>query len=112
MAPNNDAPGMNPGLDARRGAGNSNDLRGKILRITVKEDGSYTVPAGNLFPPGTAKTRPEIFVTGVRNAFRIDVDDATGTLSWGDYCPTPGRPTPPAGPWATSSGTSPPSTSR
>ncbi|NUS41910.1 MAG: glycosyl hydrolase, partial [Terrabacter sp.] len=33
MAPNNDAPGNNPGLDSRRGAGNTNDLRGKILRI-------------------------------------------------------------------------------
>ncbi|WP_329423794.1 PQQ-dependent sugar dehydrogenase [Streptosporangium sp. NBC_01495] len=98
MAPNNDAPGMNPGLDARRGAGNSNDLRGKILRITVKEDGSYTVPAGNLFPPGTAKTRPEIFVTGVRNAFRIDVDDVTGTVSWGDYGPDAGAADPARGP--------------
>ncbi|GAA0849145.1 PQQ-dependent sugar dehydrogenase [Streptosporangium amethystogenes subsp. fukuiense] len=98
MAPNNDAPGMNPGLDARRGAGNSNDLRGKILRITVQEDGSYTVPAGNLFPPGTAKTRPEIFVTGVRNAFRMDVDDVTGTVSWGDYGPDAGAPDPARGP--------------
>ncbi|MGW2193053.1 OmpL47-type beta-barrel domain-containing protein, partial [Streptosporangium sp. NPDC001682] len=98
MAPNNDAPGMNPGLDARRGAGNSNDLRGKILRITVQEDGSYTVPAGNLFPPGTAKTRPEIFVTGVRNAFRMDVDDVTGTVSWADYGPDAGAPDPARGP--------------
>ena len=41
-----------------------------------RADGSYTVPAGNLFAPGTAKTRPEIFVMGLRNPFRIDVDPA------------------------------------
>ena len=35
FAPNNDAPGLNPGFDSRRGAGNTNDLRGKILRIAV-----------------------------------------------------------------------------
>jgi hypothetical protein len=28
---------------------NSNDLRGKIIRIRVKEDGSYEVPDGNFF---------------------------------------------------------------
>ncbi|UBU09667.1 PQQ-dependent sugar dehydrogenase [Nonomuraea gerenzanensis] len=98
MAPNNDAPGMNPGLDARRGAGNSNDLRGKILRIKVAADGTYTVPEGNLFAPGTAGTRPEIFVTGVRNPFRMDVDAETGTLSWADYGPDAGTGDPARGP--------------
>ncbi|MGP4097985.1 PQQ-dependent sugar dehydrogenase [Nonomuraea sp. KM90] len=98
MAPNNDAPGMNPGLDSRRGAGNSNDLRGKILRIKVAADGTYTVPEGNLFAPGTAGTRPEIFVTGVRNPFRMDVDAETGTLSWADYGPDAGTADPNRGP--------------
>jgi glucose/arabinose dehydrogenase len=98
MAPNNDAPGMNPGFDSRRGAGNSNDLRGKIMRIKVQEDGSYTIPEGNLFPPGTAKTRPEIFVMGVRNPFRLDVDPVNGTLAWGDYGPDAGTPDPNRGP--------------
>ncbi|MWV31754.1 PQQ-dependent sugar dehydrogenase [Rathayibacter iranicus] len=87
FAPNNDAPRMNPGFDSRRGAGNTNDLRGKILRIAVQEDGTYTIPEGNLFPVGTEKTRPEIFVMGVRNPFKIDVDAETNTLSWGDYGP-------------------------
>lgn len=87
FAPNNDAPGMNPGFDSRRGAGNTNDLRGKILRIHVEEDGSYTIPEGNLFPEGTEGTRPEIFVMGVRNPFKLDVDPETGSLSWGDYGP-------------------------
>ncbi|MBT0773568.1 PQQ-dependent sugar dehydrogenase [Kineosporia sp. J2-2] len=90
FAPNNDRAGYNPGFDSRRGAGNTNDLRGKILRITVAEDGSYTVPEGNLYPEGTAKTRPEIFVQGVRNPFRIDVDAQTNSVSWGDYGPDAG----------------------
>lgn len=90
FAPNNDAPGFNPGFDSRRGAGNTNDLRGKILRINVQDDGSYTVPSGNLYPPGTDGTRPEIFVQGVRNPFRIDVDQQTGSVSWGDYGPDAG----------------------
>ncbi|GAA1268671.1 lectin [Sphaerisporangium rubeum] len=98
MAPNNDAPGMNPGLDTRRGSGNTNDLRGKILRIKVADDGSYTVPEGNLFAAGTAKTRPEIFVMGVRNPFRMDVDPESGTVSWADYGPDAGAPDPARGP--------------
>ena len=89
-APNNDAPGLNPGMDSRRGAGNTNDLRGKILRITVQEDGSYTIPAGNLFAPGTAQTRPEIFAMGLRNPFRFEVDPGTNSVSWGDYGPDAG----------------------
>lgn len=97
-APNNDAPGMNPGFDSRRGAGNTNDLRGKILRIHVEEDGSYTIPEGNLFPPGTEGTRPEIFVMGVRNPFRLEVDPRSNTLSWGDYGPDAAEADPERGP--------------
>lgn len=89
-APMNDRPGFNPGFDARRGSGNSNDLRGKILRIDVQEDGSYTIPSGNLFAPGTAGARPEIFAMGLRNPFRIDFDPATGAVTWGDYGPDAG----------------------
>jgi PKD repeat protein len=63
-----------PYVDARRSAGNSNDLRGKLLRITVAPDGSYTVPRGNLFRPGTPKTRPEIYAMGFRNPFRLNLD--------------------------------------
>ena len=94
--PINDAPSYNPGLDERRGAGNTNDLQGKILRINVQEDGSYTIPDGNLFPVGTAKTRPEIFVMGLRNPYRMSVDKATGAVMWGDYGPDAGtrRPEP------------------
>ncbi len=88
----------NPAFDARRSSGNTNDLRGKILRIKVAEDGSYTVPEGNLFPPGTDKTRPEIYAMGFRNPFRMSVDDKTGTIYVGDYGPDAGSADPNRGP--------------
>lgn len=72
--------------DAQRSAGNTNDLRGKILRIRPTESG-YEIPEGNLFPPDTAKTRPEIFIMGCRNPFRISVDPRSGTLYWGEVGP-------------------------
>ncbi|NED88164.1 PQQ-dependent sugar dehydrogenase, partial [Streptomyces sp. SID11233] len=38
--------------DVQRTSANSNDLRGKILRIHPEANGTYTVPAGNMFAPG------------------------------------------------------------
>ncbi|MDI1466306.1 ThuA domain-containing protein [Catellatospora sp. KI3] len=76
--------------DSQRSAGNTNDLRGKILRIKPQADGTYTVPAGNLFAPGTAQTRAEIYAMGFRNPFRIGVDKATNTLYVADYGPDAG----------------------
>ncbi|HEY0434431.1 MAG TPA: PQQ-dependent sugar dehydrogenase, partial [Chitinophagaceae bacterium] len=86
FAPLNDAPGHLQ-YDARRSAGNSNDLRGKIMRIHMNEDGTYTIPEGNLFPKGTPQTRPEIYVMGDRNPYRITVDKKTGFLYWGEVGP-------------------------
>jgi len=97
-APLDDRADRNPAYDARRTAGNTNDLRGKILRIKVKPDGSYTVPRGNLFAPGTPKTRPEIYAMGLRNPFRFAVDDKTGALYVADYSPDAGEPDPDRGP--------------
>ncbi len=88
----------NPAFDARRSSGNTNDLRGKILRIKVDEDGSYDIPEGNLFPPGTEKTRPEIYAMGFRNPFRMSVDEKTGTVYVGDYGPDAGAASPTRGP--------------
>ncbi len=62
-------------------------LRGKILRITMNEDGSYSIPDGNLFPKGEDSTRPEIYVMGDRNPYRISVDQKTGFLYWGEVGP-------------------------
>ena len=86
FAPLNDAPGHLQ-YDARRSSGNTNDLRGKILRIKVNEDGTYEVPDGNLFAKGEAKTKPEIYVMGNRNPYRISVDKKTGFLYWGEVGP-------------------------
>ncbi|UYQ92091.1 ThuA domain-containing protein [Chitinophaga horti] len=73
--------------DGRRTSANTNDLRGKVLRIRVKEDGSYEIPDGNLYKPGTANTKPEIYVMGTRNPYRISVDQKTGYLYWGEVGP-------------------------
>src|SRR5207249_8506042 len=73
--------------DAQKSASNENDLRGKILRIHPQPDGTYTIPAGNLFAPGTPLTRPEIYVMGCRNPFRMSVDEVTGWLYWGEVGP-------------------------
>ncbi|MFE7399137.1 ThuA domain-containing protein [Streptomyces sp. NPDC057557] len=85
-------------LDAARTAGNTNDLRGKILRIKPKDSGGYTIPRGNLFAPGTAKTRPEIYAMGFRNPFRFTVDPKTGYVHASDYGPDRGLPTTDRGP--------------
>lgn len=73
--------------DAQRSSGNTNDLRGKILRIHPEEDGTYTVPAGNLFAKGLARTRPEIFSMGHRQPWRIAIDSKTGWLYVGEVGP-------------------------
>ncbi|WP_248960639.1 ThuA domain-containing protein [Sphaerisporangium perillae] len=84
--------------DAQGSAANSNDLRGKVLRIHPQPDGTYTIPAGNLFPPGTAKTRPEIYGMGFRNPFRIGIDPKTHKLLVANYGPDAGQPSATRGP--------------
>ncbi|MER7719267.1 PQQ-dependent sugar dehydrogenase [Streptomyces flaveolus] len=88
----------NPAYDAQRSSGNTNDLRGKVLRIKVNADGSYSIPSGNLFAPGTARTRPEIYAMGFRNPFRMSVDKPTGIVYLGDYGPDAGTADPARGP--------------
>ncbi|MGI5523927.1 ThuA domain-containing protein [Micromonospora sp. CA-259024] len=84
--------------DAQRSSGNTNDLRGKVIRIHPEDDGTYTVPAGNLFAPGTEKTRPEIYAMGFRNPFRIGTDPKTNTLYVADYGPDANADNPTRGP--------------
>ncbi|MGX7827565.1 ThuA domain-containing protein [Actinokineospora sp. 24-640] len=76
-------------FDAQKTSANTNDLRGKILRVHPEPDGTYTVPEGNMFAPGTAKTRPEIYAMGFRNPFRFNVA-SDGTLYMADYGPDAG----------------------
>ena len=70
-APIDERAGRSP-WDAQKSSANTNDLRGKILRIRPQPDGSYTIPDGNLFPPG-------------------DAEDAAGDLHDGSPEPVPHR---------------------
>lgn len=96
-APLDELPGRSP-WDSQKSASNANDLRGKILRIRPETNGTYSIPAGNLFPTNSPNTRPEIYTMGCRNPFRISVDAATGWLYWGDVGPDASDPNPDFGP--------------
>ncbi|HEV7347321.1 ThuA domain-containing protein [Telluribacter sp.] len=96
-SPSDERPGREP-FDAQMTSANTNDLRGKILRIHPEADGSYTIPEGNLFPKGTPKTKAEIYTMGHRNPFRISVDSKTGYLYWGDIGPDAAQPKDDRGP--------------
>ncbi|MDG4769435.1 ThuA domain-containing protein [Solwaraspora sp. WMMD792] len=85
-------------LDAARTAGNTNDLRGKLLRIRPSAGGGYSIPAGNLYPQGTASTRPEIYAMGFRNPFRFSIDPDNGWVYLADYGPDRNPPTTNRGP--------------
>ncbi|MBI3866944.1 MAG: PQQ-dependent sugar dehydrogenase [Verrucomicrobia bacterium] len=85
-------------FDSQRTAANTMDLRGKILRIHPLADGTYSIPSGNLFPPGTPDTLPEIYIMGCRNPFRFTLDAETGWLIWGDVGPDALGPDPRRGP--------------
>ncbi|WP_208868447.1 ThuA domain-containing protein, partial [Microbispora triticiradicis] len=73
--------------DAQRSSANTNSLSGKLLRIHPEADGTYTIPSGNLFAPGTDKTKPEIYGMGFRNPFRMGIDPKTGNVMLGEYGP-------------------------
>ncbi|MCP2163507.1 PKD domain-containing protein [Goodfellowiella coeruleoviolacea] len=95
--PIDERPGRAP-FDAQKSSANTNDLRGKLIRITVRDDGSYTIPEGNLFPPGTAGTRPEIYYMGLRNPFRFTVDKKTDWVWMGVVGPDASEDNPDRGP--------------
>jgi glucose/arabinose dehydrogenase len=100
-APIDERATRNPVFDAQRSAANTNDLRGKIIRIHPEADGTYTIPAGNLFPESEDaddQTRPEIYAMGFRNPFRLSVDRETGVVYVGDYGPDAGAADPQRGP--------------
>jgi len=93
--------------DARNTAANTNDLRGKLLRITPMAEASgepgvgttYEIPDGNMFAPGTEDTRPEILAMGFRNPFTVQTDpDHPGTAFVADYGPDAGTNDPERGP--------------
>lgn len=84
-APLDDRPGREL-WDARRTSANTQDLRGKIIRIRPQPDGTYTIPEGNLFTD-PEQGRPEIYTMGHRNPYRISYDPVRDYLFWGDVGP-------------------------
>ena len=95
--------------DAQKSSANTNDLRGKILRIKLLPDGTYICPAGNLFTnqdvhvtspelTGPGIDRPEIYIMGCRNPYRISVDTRRKLLFWGEVGPDAGEPDTARGP--------------
>jgi glucose/arabinose dehydrogenase len=66
--------------------GNGQDMNtwlGKVLRINVDVDGTYTVPADNPFV-GKDGVKPEIWASGFRNPYRITLDKASKQLFIGE----------------------------
>lgn len=56
---------------------NVGDLRGKILRLDVIGQFTYTIPSGNVFTP---TQRPEVWAYGLRNPWRASFDRLTGAF--------------------------------
>ncbi|GAC1662846.1 MAG: PQQ-dependent sugar dehydrogenase [Candidatus Limnocylindrales bacterium] len=62
-------------------------LLGKVLRIDVDRPSggrAYGVPADNPYASGAAGSKPEIWLTGLRNPWRFSIDRATADLWIGD----------------------------
>ncbi len=80
-------------------AANTASPFGKILRVKPRPladdaaapapaaGATYDIPAGNLFPPGTPQTLPEIYVMGSRNPYTLSLDSVRGAIGWGDVGP-------------------------
>ena len=85
FGPIDEREGRSP-FDAQKSSANTQDLRGKILRIRPEADGSYSIPEGNLFA-NSSEGRPEIYIMGNRNPFRFSIDERDGTLYWGEVGP-------------------------
>ena len=98
--------------DNGQGTANTNDWRGKILRIkplpfadtetpAPGAGKTYTIPTGNLREFYTAKgyygaadqakILPEIYTLGHRNPYSLTVDPYTGWVAWGDIGPDAGQ---------------------
>jgi glucose/arabinose dehydrogenase len=75
MGPGHVVPGGN--------AQSTQTLLGKILRIHIEADGSYTIPPDNPFF-GSQTEKQEIFCYGLRNPFRASFVLATGDMLIGD----------------------------
>jgi hypothetical protein len=77
---------------------NTNDVKGKILRVDISGADDYPadpnknfaippsnpIPAYNSVPGQTNAGLGELYVTGVRNPYRISFDRANSDMYWGD----------------------------
>jgi hypothetical protein len=70
---------IEPGGNAQ----NLTTLLGKMLRIHINSDGTYSIPADNPFV-GMPNVRQEIWAYGLRNPFRDSFDRSLGTFFIGD----------------------------
>lgn len=59
-------------------------LLGKILRIHIEDDGSYTIPLDNPYFGAPPPTKQEIWALGLRNPFRASFDRKTADMFIGD----------------------------
>ena len=85
--------------EANDPSANTDSYLGKILRIKPRRfsdavpapapgNGStYDIPAGNLYPAGTDKALPEIYIMGTRNPYTITLDPVRRAIAWGDIGP-------------------------
>ena len=71
------------GGDPDRNAQNLGQILGKMIRISPRPQGGYSVPADNPFR-GRAGARAEIFAYGLRNPYRFSFDRAGGDITVGD----------------------------
>jgi glucose/arabinose dehydrogenase len=71
------------GGDPDRNAQDLGQILGKMIRISPRPQGGYSVPADNPFR-GRAGARPEIFAYGLRNPYRFSFDRAGGDITVGD----------------------------
>ena len=79
-AANDQGPGhIEPGGNAQ----STKTLLGKMLRIHIEDNGTYTIPPNNPFF-GSPTEKQEIFCFGLRNPFRCSFDRLTGDLWIGD----------------------------
>ncbi len=62
---------------------NNGVLLGKLLRISPRPGGGYSIPSGNPFA-GRPGARAEIWAYGLRNPWRFSFDRLTGDLAIGD----------------------------
>ncbi len=67
-------------LEPDGNAQSTETLLGKILRIHVEDDGSYTIPLDNPFFGAPPPVKQEIWTLGFRNPFRASFDANTGNM--------------------------------